>query len=226
MNGSFGGGIAFGGTIGYKNQRQGLLFELSIESLRSNTVSTEYYDSVPAPWFVVYKREAALTGMNIVPKIGYSVTRGNFSFAFTNGVVISTKLKMRMLYSEESSTWSQKVEEDHSGNTSVGFRSGVSFRYAFYKGLYAGIELTGNFQSWKPEKGEIVKSETNGMDDLASAPYAYSHFVFLDEFVQPGQFTPDDPSQRFSKVYALNGTGVKFSVGIQFHYTTKSGKML
>lgn len=151
--------------------------------------------------------------------------------SFTSGAVITTGLHMDMHYREaqvdpSAPSFIVEKDEEHFGNMAIGFHSGAALTYRFYKGFYTALEVGSNFQSWKPKEGELVRYEVNGDDQLPSATYAYTHFVFMDEIPTPPMPGPDEPSRRLAPVYSLSGIAFKLSVGVELRFATKSGKQI
>lgn len=219
MYGSFGGGSSVGGTFGYQFPN-GFVVAMDGEWFGSNRVTEEFRDSTSPSFNVVCRREAVLKGHRFVPKIGYAISRNKFTFTVTNGVIFSTGLLFNMRYTEQSDSWSVYKEENHSGKAAWGFRSALAMRYHFGKVLYASLELFGDFQSWRPEKGELVQYEVNGTDQLPSASYPARYFVFEENFVSNPANT-SGPSKRLAKAYSMSDAGARFSVGIEFGRGTK-----
>jgi opacity protein-like surface antigen len=105
-----------------------------------------------------------------------------------------------------------------SGGLGLGFTSslGVAFKLNDKFTLFA--ELSNSTIMYKPKKGEIVLSKTNGVDDLATYTVSEKETEFVDEYTYDSSATQDKtkPTKEIRPNLSLGGMG--FQIGTAFHF--------
>jgi hypothetical protein len=170
--------------------------------------------------------------IRIIPAMKLSVGKGKLRGRTKAGLIIALGTKV-INTSENNSvntttTTSFSSEWHYTGGISLGFHGAAGVDFFVNDHLAVFAELAGYFQSYSPKKAELVKSETNGIDNLANVKTKFKETEYVKSYTQVSNdpSNVDSPDKQLKDYMPLSSIGLNVGVTFKFGSGGKSASVL
>ncbi|MCX6312230.1 MAG: outer membrane beta-barrel protein [Bacteroidetes bacterium] len=221
VKGSFGTGFNVGSYFGY-SMNSNLGFEIGVNYLWGKKYNFEDNRDYGSGSYDNVKDEVYASSFRISPAFRIGFEQGKFhpymragmTFGLFNKIVDNTTETSKGPLTLGADICESRFE--FSKGNSIGFTGAIGVNYSISGNMYLFAEITNYLMSWAPQKGELLKNNLNGNDQLPTINVSDKQFEFVDHYDRTATIDTNAPTPSLKHYFPMSSLGV--TIGMHFDF--------